>query len=498
MKQKPVDLTIVGAGPVGLMCAYLAKKCGMTTVILDKSEGPLKVGRADALNARTLQLLEVADLFDELYPIGKTCNTSSVWAGGKFVSRQSTWWDELEGCLHKHFLMLGQAHIERLVDGKLKELGSPVRRSTAIESVEVTSDGCTTGLHNGEKIHSRYVIGADGSRSFVREHFKIPFEIVRPQIVWAVIDGVIETDFPKVPEIIVFQAETSDVAWIPREGSIDRFYVRMDAKDFTLEESVEKINRAMKPHTLKFKEIEWFSQFSVKESVAEKFFVHDRVFLAGDACHIHSVNGGQGLNTGLADAFNLIWKLNMVLNFGAPQSLLKNYEAERKPVAQSVIESSGELVRSTKFSESGTHAEDYVRIVQKRAGNITGMGIRYGKEGIKGSRLLDSEIFDRENKLRLYSLLDYSKFTLFVFGEDKIDLKVPEFVNVHHISTSKFKSKYWTESANYSGQAVLVRPDSYVESNSTLKEVDALLATLEPQYCCEASPRSTRSLASRK
>ena len=91
---------------------------------------------------------------------------------------------------------------------------------------------------------------------------------------------------------------TSDVAWIPREGEIDRFYVRMDTKDFTIDEAIAKINRAMQPHTLAFKEIVWFSQFAVKESVAENFFVHDRVFLVGDACHVHSVNGGQGLNTG--------------------------------------------------------------------------------------------------------------------------------------------------------------------------------------------------------
>ncbi|MBX9724369.1 MAG: FAD-dependent monooxygenase, partial [Candidatus Obscuribacterales bacterium] len=244
MSPQIADLVIVGAGPVGLMCAYLGQLCGLKVVILDKSEGPLEVGRADALNARTLQLLEVADLFDELYPFGKTCNTSSVWADGKFVSRQSKWWDALEGCFHKHFLMLGQSNIEKLLDKKLKGTAAAVKRSTSIVSMELNNNGCLTTLSNGESFQSSYVIGADGSQSFVRNLFEIPFEITRPQIVWAVIDGIIETDFQKVPEIIVFQAETSDVAWIPREGEIDRFYVRMDTKDFTMEEAIEKINRA--------------------------------------------------------------------------------------------------------------------------------------------------------------------------------------------------------------------------------------------------------------
>lgn len=479
------DIVIIGAGPVGLMCAYLGQLCGLKTVVIDKSNQALEVGRADALNARTLQLLELVDLFDDLYPLGKTCNTSSVWKDGKFISRQSSWWENLEGCMHKHFLMLGQSYVEKLLDDKLKKIGAAVQRSTGVDHIEIIENGCLTTLANGERIKSSYVIGADGSHSFVRDHFEIPFDIVRPQIIWAVIDGIIETDFLKVPEIIVFQAETSDVAWIPREGKIDRFYVRMDTKDFTLEEAIEKINHAMRPHTLSFKEIVWYSQFSVKESVAKNFFVHNRIFLAGDACHIHSVNGGQGLNTGLADAFNLMWKLNMVLKFSASADLLQSYESERKPVAQSVIETSGELVRATKFSQSGTHAQDYVEIVQKRSGNITGMGIRYGEKGLRGSRIFDLELSRGNMKTRLYSLLDYTQFTLLIFSDVKGEvnlskIELPEFVSLKFVKIIQIHSKifgdtYWTDSSPYKNQAVLVRPDSYIESLTPLEEIESLI-----------------------
>ena len=466
MRAQSTDIMIVGAGPVGMMCAYLGQLCGLRTVVVDKSSGPLQVGRADALNARTLQLLEVAGLFKDLYPLGKKCNTSSVWAQGRFISRQSSWWDNLEGCLHKHFLMIGQSFIEKTLDEKLTQMNAEVKRTITVEDIQITKKGCLTKLSSGETIHSKYVIGADGSRSFVRDHFKVPFLITRPQITWAVIDGVINTDFPKVPEIIVFQVETSDVAWIPREGNIDRFYVRMDTDNFTIEEVISKINQAMKPHALSFREIVWFSQFSVKESVAEKFYFKDRIFLAGDACHIHSVNGGQGLNTGIADAFNLIWKLNSVINSNGPVSLLLTYESERKPVALSVIETSGELVRSTKYSGNGTHAEDYVKIVEKRAGNITGMGIRYSDEGLKGTRLFDFEVFEGNCKTRLYSLLHYTRFTLFVFGEVEVDLKLPKFVKIIRVHLNKCETGYWTENSYYRNLAVLVRPDAYIESSS--------------------------------
>jgi 2-polyprenyl-6-methoxyphenol hydroxylase-like FAD-dependent oxidoreductase len=462
MNSREVDLVIVGAGPVGLMCAHLAHISGLTAVAIDKSDGPLKAGRADALNARTLQLLEIAGLFTDLHPQGRPCKTSSIWANGGFVSRQSKWWDELQGCFHKHFLMLGQSFLETLLDERLQQAHTPVLRKTSLEEILVNENGCITTLTNGEKIKSQFVIGADGSRSFVREKFKIPFEITRPRLTWAVIDGVIETDFEKVPEIIVFQAETSDVAWIPREGKIDRFYVRMDTQSFTLEDAVIKINRAMSPHILRFKEIVWFSQFSVKESVAEKFQVHDRVFLAGDACHIHSVNGGQGLNTGLGDAFNLIWKLKKFLRENAPLSLLKTFEAERKAVALNVVETSGELVRATKFSANGTHAEDYIKIVEKRAGNITGMGVRYGEAGLIGTRLFDMEIREGSKGQRLYSRLDYSKLTLLIF--DGFEVAAPDAVQVLRISTRPKADGLWTECKEYEGKAILVRPDAYIEN----------------------------------
>ncbi|KVC64919.1 hypothetical protein WI72_07355 [Burkholderia ubonensis] len=469
MSTPETDVVIVGAGPVGLLCAYLGRLCNLRTLVVDKSAAPLQVGRADALNARTLQLLEVVDLFDDLYPKGKPCNTSSVWAGGKFVSRQSTWWDALEGCFHKHFLMLGQSFVEQLLDQKLKDVDAAVRRNTSVTDIKIVDDGCTTTLSTGETIQSRFVIGADGSRSFVRDLFEVPFEVTRPQLIWAVLDGVIETDFVKVPEIIVFQAETSDVAWIPREGNLDRFYVRMDTKEFTVEQAVAKINRAMQPHALRFKELVWFSQFSVKESVAEHYAIADRVFLAGDACHIHSVNGGQGLNTGLADAFNIMWKMSMVLGSGAPAALLRTYEQERKPVAMGVVETSSQLVRSTKYSETGTHADDYVKIVEKRAGYITGMGIRYGEHELHGKRLLDFMVRNdgEQADTRIYSLLDYRFFTLLVFGDCNATLDLPAFVKVIRIRD---------ETSPYANRMILVRPDSYIAASSSLSDASPITA----------------------
>lgn len=465
------DLMIIGAGPVGLLCAYLAKSSGLDVIIIDKSQAPLCVGRADALNARTLQLLEIADVFSELYPLGKPCNTSSVFSEGKFISRQSSWWDTLTGCLHKHFLMLGQSFLEHCLNNKLDVLNTPVKRLMHVKKIDVNAEKCLTTLSDETIVESSYVIAADGAHSFVRNYFKIPFHILKPNIIWAVIDGIIESDFIKVPEIIVFQTKTAEVAWIPREGNIDRFYIRMDKKLFNLEEVIDKIQHALSPYTLSFKEIIWFSHFSVKESLAKKFLIQSRIFLVGDAAHIHSVNGGQGLNTGLGDAFNLIWRLKRVIDYGAPIEQLVAYEKERRPVAQSVIHTSGELVRSTRDSVTNTHAEDYVKLIEKHAGHITGMGIRYGHEGLWGTRVFDFELFHAGIQTRLYSLLDYNQFTLLIFTDDSRKIKIPSYLTdkkqgestqIIVVLLNEHPEYYWTKSAPYKEQVILVRPDAYI------------------------------------
>ena len=467
MKSQHIDLMIIGAGPVGLTCAYLAHLSGLSTLIIDKSSAPLQVGRADALNARSLQLLEIANLFDELYPKGRICNTSSVWSKGAFVSRQSTWWDALEGCFHKHFLMIGQSFIEQALDNKLNVLERGVKRNISVTDIEIREDRCLTTLSNGEKIESHYIIGTDGSRSFVREHFSIPFEITRPKLTWAVIDGEIDTDFPKVPEIIVFQAETADVAWIPREGSIDRFYIRMDSEEFTQQQAIDKINHALAPHKLNFTRIEWFSQFTVKESVAEKFSLNHQVFIAGDAAHIHSVNGGQGLNTGIADAFNLIWKIAMVHRHHAPSSLLASYQDERKATALEVVKTSAQLVRATKDSASGTHADDYVKIVEKRSGFITGMGVGYGDEQLVGKRLYDFMWSPSSSAppTRVYSTLAYDHYTLLIFGNTSIPKNLPVPVNTLVITE---------EDTPYHDMYILVRPDGYIATVAELNSPELI------------------------
>lgn len=224
----------------------------------DSKSGPLQLGRADALNARTQQYLQVAGVLDELRSKGIECNTSSTFGDGTFKSRQSQWWTGLEHCLHKHFLMVGQPEVEAAF---LNRLDTSVHYSEQAVSMNEDGQGVTVTTDLGRKIRARYAIGADGAKSLVRNSLGISFTGTKPEMVWAVLDTFIETDFPVCSEIITFQLnEQSRVSWIPRERGMARFYVLLDG-EITQDKAEASIRDHMSPHKVQFRKTEWFSTF---------------------------------------------------------------------------------------------------------------------------------------------------------------------------------------------------------------------------------------------
>ncbi|KAK1964630.1 putative monooxygenase [Colletotrichum sublineola] len=376
-----VDLAIIGGGPTGLLTGYLAEQLGVSVCIIDAKQGPLDLGRADALNARTQQYLEVVGILDNLIPQGITCNTSSTFADGNFKSRQSHWWTSLEHCFRKNFLMIGQPAVEKVLAERLK---TPPSYGETVSSIAEDGSGVTTTTSKGRTIRSRYAVGADGARSTVRNALGISFTGTKPEMVWAVLDTFIDTTFPVCSEIITFQLNgQSRISWIPRERGMARFYVLLDG-DITQEKAENSIREHMAPHRVDFTKTEWFSTFDVKERIAGTFVSQNgrgRIILAGDAAHVHSVNGGQGLNTGIADSFAIAWRLASILTNDrlspdAVDDLIRSYDIERRTVAQGVIDVAAALVRDTIKS-----AKEYVATIEKNAGYITGMGVAYNGMG---------------------------------------------------------------------------------------------------------------------
>lgn len=268
--------------------------------------------------------------------------------------------------------MIGQPAIEALLSSHLT---GKVRYGERVVSISEDSNAVSVTTDKGSVVTAKYAIGADGARSTIRQALSIPFTGTKPNMVWAVMDVFIETDFPQCPEIITFELNgKSRVSWIPRERGLARFYVMLDdGGEVTLERALASLKEHLAPHSMDFREVEWYSTFDVKERIAASFFSSGgRVVLAGDAAHVHSVNGGQGLNTGIADAFALAWRLALVLrseqlDAGKARDVLGSYDLERRTIAEDVIDVAAKLVRAT-----AQDAKGYVSTIEKKAGYITG------------------------------------------------------------------------------------------------------------------------------
>ncbi|KAK8077075.1 FAD binding domain containing protein [Apiospora saccharicola] len=418
--EEEFELVIIGGGPTGLLCALLARQFGISVSLIDAKQSILEAGRADGLNARTQEYLGVSGTLDSLRPNGIVCNTrttaSSTFANGDFQSRQSDWWTSLEHCLHKNMLIIGQPEVEKTLLAQLKTCrrnyeipGLAIHfghHATSIvedgEGVTVLSEGVNEyGVWSEITTRAQFAIGADGARSMVRPRVGIRFEGTQPQMVWAVLDTFLDTDFPVCPEIISLQLDGQcRVLWIPRERGMARFYIRLlEGETVTQAAAEATIRKHMAPYRVDFLRTEWFSTFEVKERVASEFVSLDgkgRVFLAGDAAHCHSVNGAQGLNTGVADAFGLVWRVAHVIGWmrdGGPDRnapdhkcsmILKSYNTERRAVAQNAVGVAAQLVRDTRHD-----ARQYVETIEKNAGYITGMGVAY--DGLGSPLVVESE-----------------------------------------------------------------------------------------------------------
>ncbi|XPS96781.1 hypothetical protein M3J09_006036 [Ascochyta lentis] len=487
-----VDLVIIGAGPTGLLSAVLARQLGLSISILDAKHGPLEVGGADAITARTQQYLEVAsnsahgnstNILSELLNRGVKCNTSTTYADGVFTSQQSAWWNAIPHTFYNNLLMIGQPFIERHLTS---HIDVPIHYAEpALSFSHTTAPVGVTVQTSRRTVKAKYCIAADGARSFVRRELGIGWEGAKPNMVWAVLDCWIDTTFPVTREIVTLQSEgEARMAWIPRERGMQRFYVLLDG-EITLEKTKASIRKHMAPHTVDFTHIEWFSKFEIKERVASTLLhptPHGPYLLAGDSAHVHSVNGGQGMNTGLSDAFSLIWRLALLVQHPSlPAStntaLLTSYDIERRATAQRVISVAAQLVRSTTADAKG-----YVKLIELNAGFITGMGVQYADVGsplVRASEEVNDQVRDQvrdqtsatptklwtpghrapdlwlhdprtSSDIRLYQKMIYGRYALILAGADaeveeaggrsRMEVKNSQFLSIFRLTELKARS----------------------------------------------------------
>lgn len=337
------DILIVGAGPTGLVLALWLAKLGVKFRIIDKSAEPGTTSRALAVQARTLELYQQLDLTEPIVAKGHKVPAVNLWVKGEAAARID-FSNVGAGLTPYPFLhIFPQDQHERLLIERLAAFGVAVERRTELAGFSERGDHILARLRGGDgneiEAESRYIVGCDGAHSLVRESLGTGFPGGTYQQIFYVAD--VDASGPVANgelHIDLDEADFLGVFPLSGQGRVRLVGTVRDeqAKPGRSLKFEDVSDRAIRHLKVAIEKVNWFSTYHVHHRVTQHFR-RSRAFLAGDAAHIHSPAGGQGMNTGIGDAINLAWKLAAVVGGRAPDALLDSYEAERIGFARRLV-----------------------------------------------------------------------------------------------------------------------------------------------------------------
>lgn len=359
MSHLPV--LIVGAGPTGLMMACELERHGIPFRIIDKKSEPTQGSNATWIQARTLEIFDTLGIVDCFLKRGHKCETINFYIKGKVSATISL--AQIDST-YPFVLMLPQSETEQLLNDRLKESKICVERSLELVNIKQTNHGImsTIRLSNGdtEDFTSDWLIACDGANSTVREKSSIPFPGEDFPEQFMVADAKMSS-FLSTNEIHAFVDKGTI---FPERGTLfsafpwglndyrlsANLYLENPRQTFTEQEVREVVAERTYGNYI-VKSVSWISPFWIHSKIVDQM-QHGSIFLAGDAAHIHSPAGGQGMNTGMQDAFNLAWKLALVIKRKANVSLLKSYQSERFPIVKKVVDQTDYYTNMVLFNKS--------------------------------------------------------------------------------------------------------------------------------------------------
>lgn len=340
------DVLVVGAGPTGLMLANQLVRRGVRVLIIDRHAGPSLQTRALGVQARTLEIYAHLGIIEQALELGKRATGANMWVQGRRAAR-IPFGDSGRGLSPYPFiLILGQDDNERLLGDALRDQGTAIEWTTELVGLAQESHQVKVKLKRADgtigEVAVAWVAGCDGAHSAVRELSGIVFEGAPYEHVFFVADT--QMTGPMVPdEVNIYLWREGFHLFFPMRGTDHWRLVGIvppdmrGKNDLTFEDVIPAL-RQEAGTGLAFKACSWFSTYRIHHRRAVRFRDR-RCFLLGDAAHIHSPVGAQGMNTGLQDAYNLAWKLALVVSGRAGTALLDSYADERIPVAQRLLSS---------------------------------------------------------------------------------------------------------------------------------------------------------------